>query len=143
MPNFPECYYGTKYSSGNINAGTKSNAKYILILPPARKCQGLKRSEQRRHFPLIASGICIVLSYSVMFCMLTSYFCCILGNTHTGILQSEGMMQMESKFIILKVKNQSSRYQHLYVCNKVILTVFKTTLTKQVIVLFCFFFYYY
>lgn len=42
-------------------------------------------------------------------------------------------MQMESKFIILKVKNQSSRYQHLYVCNKVILTVFKTTLTKQVI----------
>lgn len=48
-------------------------------------------------------------------------------------------MQMESKFIILKVKNQSSRYQHLYVCNKVILTVFKTTLTKQVIVLVFFF----
>lgn len=47
-------------------------------------------------------------------------------------------MQMESKFIILKVKNQSSRYQHLYVCNKVILTVFKTTLTKQVIFFFFF-----
>lgn len=73
VQNVSECYYGTKYSSSNVNAGTKSNAKYIRILPPARKCQGLKRSEQNRHFPLTASGICIVSSYFVL-CMLTVFF---------------------------------------------------------------------
>lgn len=39
---------------------------------------------------------------------------------------------MELKFVTIKVQNQSSHYQHLYICNKDILSVFKNTLTKQV-----------